>query len=131
MIFNLKKNEKGQAIVELALILPILMLLIFGITEFGRIFSTYLILANSAREGARQATVGATDSEIVLTVQNNASVLDSSNLIINISPSEGSRHRGDSVTISVQYPVTIYAPIISEIVGNPYSATGQAIMRVE
>ena len=47
MINKIFKSEKGQALVELAFILPILLMIVFGITEFGRVFGTQLILANS------------------------------------------------------------------------------------
>lgn len=131
MINKLKKDKNGQAMVELALVLPLLLLLVFGITEFGRIFSTHLILAHSAREGARQATVGATDTEIINKVLSSAAVLDVTKMTIYISPTGSARQRGESVTIQVQYPVKIYAPIIANIVGDPYIANGEVVMRVE
>jgi len=125
------KNERGQALVELAFVLPILLMLVFGITEFGRIFGTQLILSNIAREGARYAAVGASDTEIIAKIINSASVLDNTKLYISITPSDSTRRRGESVTIKVQYPVEVYAPIISEITGDPYIAKGEAIMRME
>jgi len=131
MIKVLKKNNKGQALVELALILPILLLFLFGIMEFGRIFGTYLTVTNAAREGSRTAVVGAIDTEIVSVIQNYTTILDSSKLIISISPEMGYRHRGDGVKVRVEYPVTIYAPIISDIIGNPYSVAAETVMRVE
>jgi Flp pilus assembly protein TadG len=45
-------NQNAQAIVELALILPILLVLIVGALEFGRLWSTKIMLTNAAREGA-------------------------------------------------------------------------------
>jgi len=131
MIIKLIKGSKGQAMVELALILPILLLLIFGIIEFGRIFSTQLIVTSCAREAARSAVVGASDEAIVLNTENNASVLDSSKMIVTISPDELSRVRGNAVTVHIEYPVKIYAPIISGIIGDPFSVKGEATMRVE
>ncbi|MEL7563574.1 MAG: TadE family protein [Dehalobacterium sp.] len=131
MIIKLLKCAKGQAMVELALILPILLLLIFGIVEFGRIFSTQLLLTSSAREAARIAAVGASDIAIVTNVENNASVLDSSKIMVTISPDELSRIRGNAVTVHIEYPVKIYAPIISGIIGDPFTVNGEATMRVE
>lgn len=125
------KSEKGQALVEMAFVIPILLMLVFGITEFGRIFGTQLILSNSAREGARFAAVGATDTEIITKIVNNVTVLDNSKLFISITPDDTLRRRGESVKIKIQYPVEIYAPLISEITGNPYIAKGEAIMRME
>ena len=58
------KSQKGQAIVEIALILPILLMLLFGITDFGRLFHAYLTLDHAGREAARVASVGTEDGVI-------------------------------------------------------------------
>jgi Flp pilus assembly protein TadG len=47
----------GQALVEFALILPVLLLLIFGIVDAGRLIFTYNTVSNAARDGARVAIV--------------------------------------------------------------------------
>ena len=57
MIVGRQVDRKGAAMVELALSLMILMLIVFGITEFGRVMYTKLLLNNAAREGARMAVV--------------------------------------------------------------------------
>ena len=43
---------RGQALLEFALALPVLLLLLFGVLEFGRAFSTKIAMENAAREGA-------------------------------------------------------------------------------
>ena len=48
-------SERGQAMIETALVLPILLLISVGIFEFGRAYQTYQVLTNAAREGARLA----------------------------------------------------------------------------
>lgn len=55
---NRTRNPKGQALVEFALILPVLMLLLLGIVEFGRAWNAKQVLTDAAREGARLAVVG-------------------------------------------------------------------------
>jgi len=45
-------NPKAQAVVEFALMLPIMLVLILGVMDFGRIFYIKMILTNAAREGA-------------------------------------------------------------------------------
>ncbi|MGI6685605.1 MAG: TadE/TadG family type IV pilus assembly protein [Bacillota bacterium] len=124
-------NCRGQAMVELALILPVLLLLVFGIVEFGRIFSTQLLVTASAREAVREAVVGAGDEGIVLCAKNSASILDGTKMEIDISPEEDSRTRGNPVTVRIDYPVKIYAPIISGIIGDPFVVSGEVTMRVE
>jgi Flp pilus assembly protein TadG len=52
------KKESGQTLVEFALVLPILLILIFGAIEFGRVFHATHVITSAAREGARVAAVG-------------------------------------------------------------------------
>jgi hypothetical protein len=60
----------AQAVVELAIVLPVLMWFALGTLDFGRVFYTYLGLTNAAREGARRATLlaPACDSSVVSAV---------------------------------------------------------------
>jgi Flp pilus assembly protein TadG len=52
------RRSRGQALVEFALILPVLMLLLLGIIEFGRAWNVKQVLTDAAREGARLSVVG-------------------------------------------------------------------------
>jgi Flp pilus assembly protein TadG len=56
-------KENGQAAVEFALVLPIFLLLICGIIEFGMLFSSQLSIKQYAREGARYAAVHSDDGD--------------------------------------------------------------------
>lgn len=53
-------SERGQALLETAMVLPIVLLIAVGIFEFGRAFQTWQILTNGAREGARIAVLPGT-----------------------------------------------------------------------
>ncbi|PKM82424.1 MAG: pilus assembly protein TadG [Firmicutes bacterium HGW-Firmicutes-14] len=131
---SFRRKQHGQAVVEMALVLPILIMLIFGIVEFGRILNTYMIVTNLSREGAREGAVGGTDAEIISAVQlgTNANQLNAGNLTITIDPTAaGPRARGSSVGVEVSYPVDIIAPVIGNIIGDPYVVTSQTTMRVE
>jgi len=57
-----KKKQRGVALVELAIVLPLLLAICFAITEFGRAFYTYDTLAKSARDAARYLTTQAAGS---------------------------------------------------------------------
>ena len=52
-----KRSERGQALVEAALMLPLVMLVLLGIVEFGRAFNIKQGVTDAAREGARLAVV--------------------------------------------------------------------------
>lgn len=51
------KSEKGQAMVEFALVLPLLLILLCGIIDFGWLYYNQITLNNAAREGARYAVI--------------------------------------------------------------------------
>lgn len=52
------RDERGAAVVEFALILPVLVLFVFGIVEFGRAYSARIQLTGAVREGARAGALG-------------------------------------------------------------------------
>jgi Flp pilus assembly protein TadG len=52
-----RETEAGQSLVEFSLILPVFLLLLFALVDFGRGFYTWLVVTNAAREGARAAAV--------------------------------------------------------------------------
>jgi Flp pilus assembly protein TadG len=57
---NLKRrieNERGQTMTEFAFVLPILLVLLFGIIQFGIIFNNYVSLTDAARAASRKGAV--------------------------------------------------------------------------
>ena len=59
------KSERGAALLEAAITLPMLLLVAVGIFEFGRAYQTWQILTNAAREGARIAVLTAPTNSLV------------------------------------------------------------------
>ena len=59
-----KNGEKGQALVEFTLLVPIFLLLLFAIIDFGMGFYSWITVTNAAREGARLGAVLATQQQI-------------------------------------------------------------------
>lgn len=57
MLKRFLKTEKGQAMVEFALVLPVLLVLLCGIIDFGWLYYNQITLNNAAREGARYAVI--------------------------------------------------------------------------
>jgi Flp pilus assembly protein TadG len=63
-------GERGTALIETAITLPLLLLVAVGIFEFGRAFQTWQVLTNAAREGARLAAMpGSSDTAVKARVQ--------------------------------------------------------------
>lgn len=57
-----KNNERGQDVIEFALVMPFLLMFLFGIAYIGFLFSDYLTLNNLARSSAREASITAQQS---------------------------------------------------------------------
>lgn len=128
-------NNHGQAIVETALVLPIVVLLLFAIVEFGQIFNQYIVVTAAAREGARVAAVS-DDAAAQTAVVNAAVSINTNGLTVNIVYPEGGREQGKSVTVTVSKPIEVNTPLIKEIIdsgfaGQPPTLTGRSVMRVE
>lgn len=62
-------DDRGAAMVELALLLPLLILLLFGIIQFGRAYNAKIELAGGVREGARAAALGEPEADVEARVQ--------------------------------------------------------------
>lgn len=126
------KRREGQSLVETALVLPILLLILTGIIDFGMLFNNYLIVGNASREGARSAAIGSTDEQIRTAVYNVASTLDSSRLTITITPDQTTgRTTGDSVAVTVEYEYNMITPIVAAIVPGPLDLRTSTTMRCE
>ncbi|MCL7746731.1 TadE/TadG family type IV pilus assembly protein [Halalkalibacter alkaliphilus] len=123
------RSEKGQAVVELALTMTVLVFLIFGIIDFGRIFHAYLTLEHASREGARVASVGGTNAEVVQRIREASPSLRSEN--ITIAPISASRTRGSYVTIDLSYPVSFSIPVFKSVLPDPLTLRSKTVMRVE
>ena len=123
------KDKRGQSLIEFALVLPILLLVVFGITEFGRAIMVKNVLHTASREGARLAAVRpVSDSLSVLArVQE---VLDAAN----ITPKEITI-QFDVAAKSVAVTVTADFEVLSAGVLDPFMGTfelrGKTVMRYE
>lgn len=131
MIRKLKTKEHGQALVEMALVLPFFFLILFGVFEMGRVGYSYITVNNAAREGGRVATLGGTDDQIKNSIKDAATALDSMSLTIIITPLEDDRQSGQEISVDVSYPVQLVIPIISDVITNPVIVSASIIMRQE
>lgn len=129
IIKKLFKSKKAQSMVEMAIVLPLLLLMLFGIIEFGRILGGYMIIHDLAREGARYGVVGMSDANIRNHIITNDSFLSIASGDITITP--GNRTVGSPLTVGIDYDMDIITPIISNIVPNPMKLSAEYVMRIE
>jgi len=103
------KREDGQTLVEFALVIPVFLLVLFAIVDFGMAFHAWITVTNSAREGARLGAVRATSTEIEQRVRDTATSLDQLNLGVAVTNAEG--QPGESVVVDVSYDYSLMTPL--------------------
>jgi Flp pilus assembly protein TadG len=103
------RSDRGQAAVELALVLPILVALLLGIVQFGIVWNNYVTLTDATRAGARAAAVGRFAADPVgsatAAVRNSAGTLNQAKLSVSVpTPPGGWSTPGTTVTVTATYP---------------------------
>ena len=99
--------------VEFALVLPLFLVVMFIIADFGVGFSRWLVLTNSTREGAREGTVGASVAEIQQrTASTSNGLLDPGVVVVAYQDFDGNGvGQGDAVTVSADYEYNLITPL--------------------
>ncbi len=140
MIKSMIKNEEGQALSEFALVLPVMLLILFGIIQFGIIFNNYIEITAASRQGARTGAVSqsagcsAEPSDITSAAQQAATGLNMSTMTVtsNISTlcaaNNGTVPEGGELTVTVTYPYTV--SILGLVVSNG-NLSSSTTMRIE
>lgn len=121
-----RSSDRGQATVELALALPLIVLALLLVIQVGLIVGDQIRTVHAAREGARQAAVdGRPDAA-------RTAALDSANLVGDRTRVEvsGRGDVGSRVTVSVSYRAVTDVPLIGPIVPD-VGLKADATMRVE
>lgn len=124
------KSESGQSMVETAIIVPILLLLLVGVLDFGRVIYSYAHLHMAAQESVRVGSFGKSDEAIASFAKNYVHLGDSSLLQVEITPIETTRKSGDYLNVTLTYPLQLYTPLLSNVFSNPVIKT-ESTIRVE
>ena len=147
-----RRRDGGQALAEFALVIPIFLILLFGIIDLGRYVYTASALSNGAREGARSGSVGNRPSpdcdglsrqNCVIAVTGSRSWGLPSNIITTtvvcerIAPGDstpngiavGQCRTNDLLKVKAQSTFTLITPIIAQFVGN-LSISGESRVTV-
>ena len=145
MNMNNRNRERGSAMVETAICIPLLLVLMVGIFEVGRAYETWQVLTNAAREGARVAVMpsgSAADTTALvreymangqLTKSATASVVINEAASINVN---GTPVSASMVTVDYPFEFIMLQPVVrlvspSATVGGPITMRATAIMRNE
>ena len=137
------RSEKGVAMVEAAMTLPIILLISVGIFEFGRAYQTSQVLTNAAREGARLAVIdGSTDADVRARVNQyltngGLTSLADDNIVLNRNTAMTGASTASTVQVNYPFEFMVLNPVIRLITptdtktGAPITLTAATLMRNE
>jgi Flp pilus assembly protein TadG len=122
------RGEEGQTLVEFALVAPLLLIILFGIVQFGIAFKHSIALTDAVRTGARKATVSRTAADPVSATESAvlgaASDLNAAKVKVTVT---SSWTPGANVTVSATYPYDINILGIVVASGDLHSATTERV----
>ena len=140
-----RKGERGSAMVEAAITIPLLLMLMVGIFEVGRAYETWQVLTNAAREGARMSVTPssspATTTALIRKYMADGQLNNASTAVVAVNKSSSITVNGTAVSasqVTVDYPFQfiMLQPVVrlvspSATVGGPITMRATAVMRNE
>jgi len=115
----MRRKENGQSIVEMALLLPVLLLMLLGLLDFGRIYYAMVTMNDAAQEGAAYAAMRPNDAAGI-----SQRAAAASTGLITIQPGDvtfvppASLQAGAPVIVIVSYDFTFYTPVAQSFFGD-------------
>ncbi len=113
-----KRKERGQSLVEFVLILPVLLIILAGMLDLGRLYFAYVAVTDAAAEGVAYAAICPDDSDGVKDRAQAASggLIEIDRGLVGIEPLPIIVASGEPVTVTVNYTFTLATPFISAMV---------------
>jgi Flp pilus assembly protein TadG len=124
-------NDRGAVAVEMALLLPVLVLLLLGIMEFGRAYNAQVTLTNAAREGVRVMAITNVEADAKTAATNAASTLrmTSTNPAFTFTfTTETTTYTSCAAGRQVSMTISYTLDSLTGIAG-PFSMTGKGVMQ--
>lgn len=135
-----RSGARGQSLAEIAIALPILLVLLIGLVEMARAWNVRQVMTNAAREGARQAVVvsGWTEADVIATTESYLADanLDASLWSVTVSGMGGSVGTPTTVTVTYNYSFVVLGPVVDLLeagatIPGTITMTTQSTMRNE
>jgi Flp pilus assembly protein TadG len=136
------RRPRGGVAVEFAMVVPILVIFLFGVIEFGLIFKDLLVLNQAAREAARAGALGSSTTAMVAAMTTSASTLTTGSITYYLergvyssgtwtyttltdtgSPAVNSAATGDYIRVRLTYPHTLVTGKLFSRIANAQNGT--------
>lgn len=129
-------RERGQSLVEFAIILPVLLLLVLGVVDLGMGFKTYITLTNASREGVRWISIHPTDQSGARDrIADEASTMGLSEGLfleggyeVSFSPNQSDYDAGEKVTVNVTHDYQLLFGAITGLPAVPFTASSTMVV---
>jgi Flp pilus assembly protein TadG len=127
-----RKRQLGQSLAEFAIVVPVFLILVFGVVDFSLGLKAWLTVTNASREGARVLVLGQTCSQVTTQAQNVASSLHPS-VTVTITPNTCTGVSGDAMSVKVTYTYTSVTPLghFTQLLTGPITMSSTSTMRHE
>lgn len=112
------QKQKGQSLVEFALILPVLVIILGGVLDLGRVYFAYVAVTDAAAEGATYAAIhpGDTDEICARAQAASSGVVEIEEGMVEVDYS--ALTSGSPITVTVNYSFTVTMPVINAMVDD-------------
>ena len=107
---RIRRDDRGAVMVEFAIVLPVLMLILLGIIEFGRAYNAQVSIQAAAREGARELALGNT-SEVEGATRDGAPTVTIDSIGQTPCPASGEGQAKVTITESFSFMVLPFGPL--------------------
>ncbi|QCO99362.1 pilus assembly protein [Arthrobacter sp. 24S4-2] len=129
-----KRKERGAVAVEMAIVLPLLLVILIGIIEFGRVLNVQVSLSQAAREGARYAAIHYDDASLNVSGAALGGAPSLSGLAVTVTDNASSCSPGGSVKVTTKVTMRsmtgfLDAGFFGQPVIFPLSMSGVGVMR--
>ena len=125
LLRRLARNQRGQALVEFALVLPLVLILVISVFEFARAWNIQQVITDTARECARVAVIGSANDLTATDIQTainatidtafTAAAIDPATATITTNGLASGRGNNATVGISVPYQFVFLGPLMDLI----------------
>jgi len=123
----MKRREKGQSLVEFAIILPLLLIVLAGVLDLGRLFYSYVAVTDAAAEGAAYGALNPGDTAGIISRAQAASgglvQIDVGQVQVDC-PTVAA---GESITVTVGYTYTLATPFVGGLAPEGLPLRGVAV----